>query len=103
MLVYLTSSEAGETDFPALGIRVQPMKGRALVFENTGSDGLCSALTAHSALPTESGSRKLVLQKWVYRDGYKRKDKFDPASKRMSGQITCDEVDCRWYERLGGR
>ena len=104
MLIYLTGlspTDGGETQFSALGIGVQPIQGRALMFENVGADGLCSALSAHSAVSTAGNSRKVVLQKWVYRDEYKRNGPhaFNAGAKRSPGQITCDEVDCRWYER----
>ncbi|EDQ92936.1 uncharacterized protein MONBRDRAFT_3101, partial [Monosiga brevicollis MX1] len=46
-----TRSCAGYTHFPRLGLKVQPKRGRAVVFPNLRADGTVEPATIHAALP----------------------------------------------------
>jgi|APFre7841882724_1041349.scaffolds.fasta_scaffold26509_2 TPR repeat protein len=57
---YLSDVEAGgETDFPLLGVRVQPARGRVVHFHNLLADGTPDARTLHAGLPVERGAKWL--------------------------------------------
>ena len=60
----------GETVFPALGLSVEPKRGRLLLFEDLLPDGTCDPRTAHASsdLLLNATADKLVVQKWFYLD-----------------------------------
>ena len=67
-MAYLNPVEAGgATDFPRLGIAVDPRPGMLLVWNNADRDGNPNPWTIHAGLPVERGV-KYVLTKW-YRCG----------------------------------
>ena len=55
----------GETVFPALGLSVEPKRGRLLLFEDLLPDGTCDPRTAHASsdLLLNATADKLVVQK----------------------------------------
>jgi hypothetical protein len=64
-LVYLNEGfEAGETDFPQLGLRHKPAGGGALWFHNLHPDGRPDPRTLHAGLPPTAGE-KWILSQWV--------------------------------------
>jgi TPR repeat protein len=61
VFVYLNDVEAGgATDFPRLGARVQPQRGRAVKFLNYSAAGEPDKLTLHAGLPVERGEKWLA-------------------------------------------
>lgn len=70
--VYLNAVEAGgETEFPIAGVRVAPLPGRAIVFDNLLADGSPDLDSLHAGLPVERGEKWLATL-WIrerpYRD-----------------------------------
>ena len=64
-LVYLNDDfEAGETEFPRLGIKFRGDRGEALVFDNVGRNGLGDIKTLHAGLPPTRGEKWLFSQ-WM--------------------------------------
>lgn len=64
-IAYLNDGFAGgETDFPALGIRVQPRAGDVLIFHNTAPDGQAESATRHAGLPVTQGV-KWIATRWI--------------------------------------
>jgi hypothetical protein len=58
---YLNPVEAGgATDFPNIGVRVQPAPGRAVVFDNLLADGLRHPDSLHAGMPVERGEKWLA-------------------------------------------
>jgi prolyl 4-hydroxylase len=63
-MAYLNPVEAGgATDFPRLGIAVDPRPGMLLVWNNADRDGVPNPFTLHAGLPVERGA-KYVITKW---------------------------------------
>lgn len=68
---YLNPVESGgATEFPTLGLRIDPRPGRALVFDNTDSDGTCIAHSAHAGTPVVAGEKWLATL-WLRRLRYR--------------------------------
>lgn len=58
---YLNPVEAGgATDFPAIGVRVQPAPGRAVVFDNLLANGQRHPDSLHAGMPVERGEKWLA-------------------------------------------
>ncbi len=75
MLTYLSEvEEGGGTEFPALGITVEPEAGATLAFFNVTPDGQVDRRTLHAGLPVTSGTKWLATR-WI-RD----RDWVDPRS-----------------------
>ena len=55
--------EGGQTEFPRLGLTVQPRRGVLLVWNNALPDGRPNVDTLHAALPVIRGC-KYVITKW---------------------------------------
>ena len=65
LVIYLNDVAAGgATEFPALGLRVAPLRGNAVYFEYANQDGQLDHATLHAGLPVEQGE-KWVLTKWM--------------------------------------
>jgi prolyl 4-hydroxylase len=60
-------AEGGETDFPRLGIAVEPRAGMLLVWNNADKDGVPNEWTVHAGNPVARGA-KYVVTRW-YRAG----------------------------------
>lgn len=65
MLTYLCDVDAGGgTEFPKLGMRVDPEPGMTLAFHNVTPDGEPDPRTKHAGLPVEKGVKWLATR-WV--------------------------------------
>jgi len=84
ILIYATTADAdasesdpapsGGTAFPALGLVVPAVAGRAVVFQDLSEHGDCHPYSAHESLPMRAGSsEKVVYQKWVHTGPYDRR------------------------------
>jgi len=68
VLLYLNDvDEGGETHFPSLGVKVQPRRGRALLWPNVDyhDSGRLNERTQHEALPVRKGE-KWAASQWVH-------------------------------------
>ena len=64
-IAYLNHGFAGgETDFPAIGVRVRPRAGDVLVFHNATPDGRIAPRARHAGLPVTSGV-KWIATRWI--------------------------------------
>lgn len=58
---YLNDVQAGgDTNFPVLGTRITPQRGRVVVFDNVLADGLPDPSTLHAGCPVERGEKWLA-------------------------------------------
>lgn len=65
LVTYLNDDfEGGETEFPAIGMRVKGGVGDAIVWSNVRRDGEPDRSTLHAGLPPTRG-RKWVLSQWI--------------------------------------
>ena len=72
VFVYLDDVEAGgETEFPRLGKRVRPARGRIVHFTNCGDDGLGDPATVHAGLPVRAGVKYLATL-WTRERAFRR-------------------------------
>ena len=108
-ILYVSEPQGGgETTFPALGLHVQPRRGRLLLFENLLPDGTCDPRTAHASsdVNLNASADKLVLQKWFYLDRvygeYLRTSVWHEGKPRQAGTTVCFKTDCRTQERAVG-
>lgn len=108
-ILYVSEPQGGgETTFPALGLRVEPRRGRLLLFENLLPDGTCDPRTAHASsdVHLNASADKLVLQKWFYLDRaygeYLRTSVWHEGKPRQAGTTVCFKTDCRTQERAVG-
>jgi prolyl 4-hydroxylase len=63
--------DGGETEFPVIGLRWKPRRGRALFFWNVDSGGAVDRRTLHAGRPVTRGE-KWTLSQWI--SGQRRKD-----------------------------
>jgi prolyl 4-hydroxylase len=71
LLVYLnTPEEGGETVFPKLKIKINPKKGRAVLFYNISSDGTVDPRTLHGGAPVLSGE-KWIATLWIREETFR--------------------------------
>lgn len=69
--VYLNDVEAGgETDFPLAGVRIAPVAGRAVVFDNLFADGRPDPDSLHAGLPLAHGEKWLATL-WLREHRYR--------------------------------
>lgn len=72
MIVYLNEGfSGGATDFPVIGLQVQPKAGMALLFANLRADGSPDPLARHAGLPITQGA-KWIATRWI------RQRRYDP-------------------------
>ena len=63
-MIYLNDVEGGgETEFPDLGMKVTPKKGRAVIWNNLLESGEGNHATRHQSLPVTAGT-KTIITKW---------------------------------------
>jgi len=63
-MIYLNDPRGGgETEFPTLGMKVTPRRGRAVVWNNLRADGQGNDATRHQSLPVTGGT-KTIITKW---------------------------------------
>ena len=65
--VYLNSlpTNQGHTEFPELGLSVQPERGSAVLFSNVLTDGTPDTRTVHRACPVAHGLHKYGVNVWL--------------------------------------
>jgi prolyl 4-hydroxylase len=56
--------DGGETEFPVIGIRWKPRRGRGLFFWNVDPDGAVDRRTLHAGRPVTRGE-KWILSQWI--------------------------------------
>jgi tetratricopeptide (TPR) repeat protein len=60
VFAYLCDVEAGgETEFPDLGVKIEPRRGRVVLFRNVLPDGQPDTRTLHAGLPVTQGEKWL--------------------------------------------
>lgn len=76
-LIYMNSvEEGGETEFPAIGAKVIPLKGRMVIFNNTSRSIMKGhPKSIHAALPVEKGE-KWIANMWFRMSS--RTENFSP-------------------------
>jgi prolyl 4-hydroxylase len=63
-MVFLSDvEEGGQTDFPALGITIEPRLGALLAWNNASPNGVPNRWTLHAGLPVAKGA-KYIITKW---------------------------------------
>lgn len=71
VIVYLNAVEAGgATEFPVPGLRVEPVTGRAVVFDNLHADGTPDPDSLHAGTPVETGEKWLATL-WIRQGRYR--------------------------------
>jgi prolyl 4-hydroxylase len=66
ILIYLNDDfDGGETEFPVLGIKVKPEKGKAVIFRSVDDEGNIIPESRHGGNPVTRGE-KWVCNKWVH-------------------------------------
>jgi len=69
--VYLNAVEAGgATEFPVPGLRIDPVPGRAVVFDNLNADGSPQPDSLHAGTPVEAGEKWLATL-WIRQRRYR--------------------------------
>lgn len=64
-LIYLNDDfEGGETDFPEIGVKIVPKKGKAILFQNIDAQQDLIPESMHAGCPVRSGT-KWIANKWV--------------------------------------
>jgi prolyl 4-hydroxylase len=64
VIVYLNEEfSGGETEFPRLGLRIQPKRGMAVVWQNLDESGQGEQDMLHAGIPVTCGS-KYILTRW---------------------------------------
>ncbi|MDE0932063.1 MAG: 2OG-Fe(II) oxygenase [Novosphingopyxis baekryungensis] len=61
--------EGGQTEFPQLGIGVEPKQGMMLIWNNMRPDGLPNMKTLHAGTPVKLGT-KYVITKWFRQNNW---------------------------------
>ena len=63
-MIYLNDpGGGGETEFPDIGLKVTPKRGRAVIWNNLLSSGQGNDATRHQSLPVTAGT-KTIITKW---------------------------------------
>ncbi|MEZ5680623.1 MAG: 2OG-Fe(II) oxygenase [Erythrobacter sp.] len=69
-MVYLNDvDEGGETEFPALDLRIRPQAGMMIAWNNMTRRGRPNRATRHAALPVVAG-KKYVVTQWFRQDDW---------------------------------
>lgn len=63
---------AGETVFPLLRMRVTPLLGTALVFNDCLDDGSADGRTLHGGEPPVAGAHKYAINVWIRANPFSR-------------------------------
>jgi prolyl 4-hydroxylase len=70
VLFYLNDDfEGGQTDFPILNIRVEPVKSKVIIWDNIKEDGSLDYDTLHAGLPVTSGT-KYIATIWIRENAF---------------------------------
>jgi len=71
VLFYLNNEfEGGETNFPMKGIKVKPVKSKAIIWDNINEDGTLDYESIHAGLPVISGF-KYIATIWIRENKFK--------------------------------
>jgi len=71
VLFYLNDEfEGGETNFPMKGIKVKPVKSKAIIWDNINEDGTLDYESIHAGLPVISGF-KYIATIWIRENKFK--------------------------------
>ena len=105
-LVYLDDSVngGGATRFTHSGLRVEPQKGKAVLFSYIDEEGACQLkLSEHESVELQPGQVKRVLQVFYYAHGFSTA--FNAGAE---DEVGCDvhlsgEGSCRHYMQPSGR
>jgi prolyl 4-hydroxylase len=69
-MAYLNAvEEGGSTDFPHLGISIEPRPGTLLLWNNATPEGIVNPWTIHAGMPVVTGV-KYVITKWYRARGW---------------------------------
>ena len=69
--VYLNAVQAGgATEFPVPGLRIDPLPGRAVIFDNLTAEGSADADSLHAGTPVEAGEKWLATL-WIRQGRYR--------------------------------
>lgn len=69
LCVYLNEVEqGGQTEFPLLGVAVQPRPGSAVIFDNLDANGQAEPRSLHAGRPVLAGQKWLATLWWRQRD-----------------------------------
>ena len=69
--VYLNAVQAGgATEFPVPGLRIDPLPGRAVIFDNLTHDGSPDTDSLHAGAPVETGEKWLATL-WIRQGRYR--------------------------------
>jgi len=63
-IIYLNECEGGETEFPKLGIKIKPKKGKAILFQNIDNNLDLIPESMHAGCQVTSGV-KWIANKWI--------------------------------------
>jgi prolyl 4-hydroxylase len=92
ILIYLNNvEEGGETEYPKLGLKIKPEKGKLIIHKNS-EEGKDFPEVVHSALPPISGE-KWVIVTWVRENSHT--NDYDDIMKN-----SFDKIDKNIYEIL---
>jgi prolyl 4-hydroxylase len=70
VLIYLNDDfEGGETEFPDLGIKIYPQKGKAVIFKSVDEEGNIIKESKHGGNSVTKGE-KWVCNKWIHFHDY---------------------------------
>jgi prolyl 4-hydroxylase len=69
--VYLNAVQAGgATEFPVPGLRIDPLPGRAVIFDNLTPDGSPDPDSLHAGMPVDAGEKWLATL-WIRQGRYR--------------------------------
>lgn len=86
--------KGGEDVFPALGVKVQPKKGRLLLVETMLADGTCDPSTATLSTAVKDKGDKLLLAKRFYSDTtFDRGHGNNEMPNQPPPKLTCDDTN----------
>jgi hypothetical protein len=70
-IIFLNAVEAGgATEFPVPGLRIEPLPGRAVIFDNLHPDGTPDPDSLHAGTPVEAGEKWLATL-WIRQRRYR--------------------------------
>lgn len=70
-IIFLNAVEAGgATEFPVPGLRIEPLPGRAVIFDNLHPDGTPDPDSLHAGTPVEAGEKWLATL-WIRQGRYR--------------------------------
>ena len=93
-MIYLNDvEEGGETDFPELGLKFHPKRGKAVIWKNLLPNGEGNRYTLHAGRPPVKGT-KYIITKW-FRTGVKPQVEEIPLDPPSAPPITVEKFEIR--------